>query len=162
MFGLGKQKLDVRTPFAGEVVTVDQVPDPVFAQRMLGDGFAVRPAPEATTVEVCAPIAGKLLKVFSTLHAFALVGERGTEMLVHIGLETVELGGKGFEALAATGDEVEAGQPIIRVDLAVLREQGCELITPVVFTKAGQVSSVKVAAGDVSEVGQRVCIATLA
>lgn len=148
MFGLGKKKETLLAPFAGAVVGVDQVPDPVFSQKMLGDGFAVVPAADAGTVDVVAPCAGRLAKVFNTGHAFALVSDQGLEVLVHIGLETVEMKGEGFEALAATGDHVDAGQPVIRADVAAIRADGRDPITPVVCTKAKQVAKLVVSDGD--------------
>lgn len=142
MFGLGKKKISVVAPFAGEVVAMDQVPDPVFAQRMLGDGIAVNPPQRAGVIEVGAPIAGTVRKIFKTLHAFAIIGDDGAEVLVHIGLETVELKGEHFEALVEAGAHVDAGQPIMRVDVDAIREKGLTPITPVVFTKNGQIKDV--------------------
>ncbi|QWW19919.1 PTS glucose transporter subunit IIA [Schaalia sp. 19OD2882] len=161
MFGFGKKKLTVSVPFSGEVVAVRDVPDPVFAQGMLGEGFAVIPAADATTVEVCAPVSGRLVKVFRTLHAFGMVSDEGVELLVHIGLETVEMGGKGFEALASDGDQLEAGQPVIRVDVAAVRESGRDPITPVVFSKRKQIKDVSVTTGR-AEAGAKVCTGVIA
>lgn len=145
VFGLGKskKKVNLLAPFKGQQVGVEEVPDPVFAQKMVGDGFAVKPDESATSVEVCAPCAGKLAKVFKTHHAFALVSDEGLEVLVHIGLETVELKGAGFEGLAETGEHVEAGQPIVRVDLAAVRASGRNPITPVVCTKLKQIEKLE-------------------
>lgn len=144
MFGLGKNKVILNPPCSGTVVGIDTVPDPIFADRMLGDGFAVEPEPGQDTIEFCAPTAGKLHKIFHTGHAFTLVSSDGLEILVHIGLETVELNGKGFEVLATDGQEVVAGTPIIRVAADEVRAAGYNLITPVVCTKPSQVDSVKV------------------
>ncbi len=161
MFGFGAKKVDLVAPFAGEVVTIGQVPDPVFAQRMLGDGFAVIPAADQTSVEVGAPVDGELTQVFGTRHAFAIKAASGLEVLVHIGLDTVELGGEGFEALVEAGANVSAGQPIIRVDLAALRSAGRNPITPVVCTEADQVGSLKASTGPATA-GAKVCQVTLA
>lgn len=159
MFGR-KKKVEVAAPFAGTVVPVTEVPDPVFSQKMLGDGFAVIPAEDAGTIEVGAAVAGTLVKVFGTCHAFALKTDAGVEVLVHIGLETVELAGEGFTALAATGDTVTAGQPVIRMDAAAIRAGGRNPITPVVFTKSGQVADVTLTEGDTAA-GATVCTAKL-
>lgn len=161
MFGLGKKKIKVHSVFSGDVSGVDTVPDPVFSQRMLGDGFAVTPADDAGVLEVLSPAAGTLSKLFKTLHAFAVTTDEGLEILVHIGLETVVLKGEGFEALAAQGDRVEAGTPIVRVDAEQIRSAGTNLITPVVFTKGKQVSSVDVEQGPATG-GDAVCTVTLA
>ncbi|SDZ93281.1 PTS system, glucose-specific IIA component [Bowdeniella nasicola] len=157
VFGFGKKKVELRAPFAGELVALVDVPDQLFSEKMLGDGFAIRPAKDVEVVEVVAPCAGKLSRVFNTKHAFAMVSDEGLEILVHIGLETVELAGEGFEALAATGDHVEAGQPVIRMDVAAVRAKGLDPVTPVVCTKAAQVAKMTVDESD----DVPVCIVTL-
>lgn len=144
-FGFGKKKVELLAPFDGEIVAMEQVPDQVFSEKMLGDGFAVRPSESTSSVDVVAPCAGKLVKVFGTKHAFAMVSDDGLEVLVHIGLDTVELAGEGFEALAATGDQVEAGQPVIRMDVAAVRAAGKDPVTPVVCTKKAQVAKMSLA-----------------
>lgn len=161
LFGLGKKRLQVRAPFAGDIVRLEEVADPVFSGGMLGPGFALVPPPDAALLTVAAPVAGKLVKVFKTGHAFAIVTDAGVEVLVHIGLDTVARKGAGFEALAATGDRVAAGAPVIRVDAADIRAAGCDLVTPVVFTKRGQVAEVAPASGPIGA-GEVVCTVTLA
>lgn len=161
MLGFGKKKVELVAPFAGQVVPVDQVPDEVFAGRMLGDGFAVIPSETADRIEVVAPVAGKLVQLFGTKHAFAIVSPEGLEVLVHIGLDTVELGGEGFVALAAKGDQVSAGQPIVRMDVASVRTAGRNPITPVVFTKVGQVADLRVNTGQIGA-GAQIAKITLA
>lgn len=159
MFGLGKKKVKLHAPAAGKVVEVTDVPDPMFAEKMLGEGFAV--IPSGDTVDLCSPISGKLVKVFDTLHAFAVLSDEGVEVFVHIGLETVELEGKHFEKLADEGTAVKAGTPIVRMDAAEVSKAGYNVITPVVFTKRGQVESVKVETGT-TDGSNVVCTATLA
>lgn len=156
-FGFGKKKVELRAPFPGDFVALEDVPDQLFSDKMLGDGFAVRPADGVEVVEVIAPCAGKLSRVFKTKHAFAMVSTEGLELLVHIGLETVDLKGEGFEALAETGDEVEAGQPVIRMDVAHVRAAGLDPVTPVVCTKGAQVA--KLAISETSD--GPVCTVTL-
>ncbi|MFC5370390.1 PTS sugar transporter subunit IIA [Arcanobacterium bovis] len=144
MFGLSK-KAELHAPFAGNVVDVSQVPDPVFSQKMLGEGFAVQPD-DGDELTVLAPVAGEIVKVFKTGHAFAMRTDQGVEVLVHIGLETVELKGEGFNVLAESGQSVQAGEPIVKVDAARVKAAGYNLITPVVLTKRGQTKDVKVSA----------------
>lgn len=160
MFGR-KKKLELIAPFAGEVTGVDQVPDPVFGQKMLGDGFAVTPPENAETIEVLAPADGTLVQVFDTAHAFAMKTSGGIELLIHIGLDTVELKGQGMEALASAGDEVKRGQPVIRVDCPQIRAAGKQLVTPVVFTNGKQIASMNTTTGEAKS-DQVVCTATLA
>lgn len=159
MFGLGKTKVKLNAPFAGKVVDITEVPDPVFSQKILGEGYAT--IPDGDSVDICAPVDGKLVKVYDTLHAFAMYSTDGLEILVHIGLDTVELGGKHFKAAAEQGATVTAGTPVVHMDAAAVKEAGYNVITPVVFTKRGQVESVKVDTGATDGKGV-VCTATLA
>lgn len=160
MFGLGRSRqpagVDLHPPFPGEVIPVGDVPDPVFSARMVGDGFAVVPPDDATHLDVCAPVSGRLVTLFTTLHAFAVVSGEGLEVLVHIGLDTVELQGAGFRALVEQGAEVTAGQPVVRVDATAVRESGRPLVTPVVMTQKKQVAELSVTPGPAAP-GDVVC-----
>lgn len=129
-------------PAGGRVVPLDEVPDPAFAQGMVGKGFAVVPEEEASTFEVTAPADGHILQVFPTGHAFLLTTDEGLGVLVHIGLDTVELKGEGFEKLVQKGAAVTAGDPIIRVDATAVRKAGYDLTIPVVVPDKKQVNQV--------------------
>lgn len=132
--------LPILAPLSGEVVPVTAVPDPVFSQKMMGAGVAIRPLPQVQAV--LAPLSGKIVKLFKTGHAFALVGKVGAlEVLVHVGLETVGLKGEGFKLLCSAGEEVEAGQPIVEVDIPRLLTLEKDSITPVVFIGRNQVET---------------------
>lgn len=119
----------ILSPFTGRVVSLDEVPDPVFAERMLGEGVAVEPWQGIAV----APIRGRLVVLHSANHAFAVEAESGLKVLVHIGLDTVHLRGEGFERLAQEGELVEAGQPIVRFDLGRIRAAGYNLLSPIVL-----------------------------
>ncbi|MGV0329544.1 N-acetylglucosamine-specific PTS transporter subunit IIBC [Corynebacterium guaraldiae] len=136
--------VDVRAPFAGDVVALSQVPDASFAQGMVGEGFAVMPD-AVDAFDVCAPVDGTITMVFKTRHAFGMKTADGLDLLIHIGIDTVELKGEGFTALAKKGDTVTAGTPIIAVEAQKLRERGVNLITPVVCPTAKQVAGVDIA-----------------
>ena len=136
--------IDVRTPFAGDVVELSQVPDASFAQGMVGEGFAVMPD-AVDAFDVCAPVDGTITMIFKTRHAFGMKTADGLDLLIHIGIDTVELKGEGFTALAKKGDTVTAGTPIIAVGASKLRERGVNLITPVVCPTAKQVAGVDIA-----------------
>ncbi len=136
--------VDVRTPFAGDVVELSQVPDASFAQGMVGEGFAVMPD-AVDAFDVCAPVDGTITMIFKTRHAFGMKTADGLDLLIHIGIDTVELKGEGFTALAKKGDTVTAGTPIIAVEASKLRERGVNLITPVVCPTAKQVAGVDIA-----------------
>ncbi|ART22219.1 PTS N-acetylmuramic acid transporter subunit IIBC [Corynebacterium striatum] len=136
--------VDVRAPFAGDVVELSQVPDASFAQGMVGEGFAVMPG-AVDAFDVCAPVDGTITMIFKTRHAFGMKTADGLDLLIHIGIDTVELKGEGFTALAKKGDTVTAGTPIIAVEASKLRERGVNLITPVVCPTAKQVAGVDIA-----------------
>jgi len=141
MFGLFKKKGEVLLPaMKGEVVGLDQVPDAVFSQRMLGDGYAVIPSEGV----VIAPVSGVVVQIFPTNHAFGIVTDSGLEVLVHIGIDTVEMKGEGFKRLVEVDTKVTAGTPIIEVDLALVKLKAKSAITPVVITNKEKVKSLKV------------------
>ncbi|MDO5721876.1 MAG: PTS glucose transporter subunit IIA [Actinomycetaceae bacterium] len=119
----------VLAPLTGTLTPLAQVPDPVFAQGIVGPGFAIIPAADST-IEVLSPVAGTIAKVHP--HAFVVAGEDST-ILVHLGLDTVKLEGEGFEVLIQAGDEVTAGQTVVRWDPTVSVEHGYHLHCPVVF-----------------------------
>jgi glucose PTS system EIICBA or EIICB component len=123
-------------PITGEIKDITEVPDQVFSGKMMGDGFAIVPT-EGTIVS---PITGKVVNVFPTKHAIGLESKAGREVLIHVGIDTVKLEGKGFEALVKEGDQVEAGQPLLEVDLDYIKANAPSVMTPIVFTnlKEGQ------------------------
>ena len=120
----------VVSPVSGEVIALSEVKDPAFSDGTLGDGVAIIPE-EGTIV---APFDGTVTMVFETGHAIGLVSDEGVELLIHIGLNTVELNGKHFEKLVSDGEKVVAGQPLIRVDLQAVKAAGYDITTPVVIT----------------------------
>ncbi len=145
MFGLFKRKQrEILSPVDGQVIDISEVPDAVFSQKMVGDGVAVRPAGDT----FCAPISGKVTKIFSTDHAFSIKSDKDLEVMVHIGLETVALDGKGFERLVEEGSEVNAGDAIIKVDLPYLEAHAKSTLTPVIMTEES----------DVKEIEKHLCI----
>lgn len=123
----------------GQVVALEQVKDPVFAQKMMGDGFAVEPA----NGNIVSPVSGTVSSIFPTKHALGLVTEAGLEVLVHIGLDTVSLEGKPFTVHVAEGQKVAAGDLLVTADLGAIREAGRETTTVVVFTNGDAIKSVK-------------------
>lgn len=123
----------------GQVVALEQVKDPVFAQKMMGDGFAVEPA----NGNILSPVSGTVSSIFPTKHALGLVTEAGLEVLVHIGLDTVSLEGKPFTVHVAEGQKVAAGDLLVTADLDAIRAAGRETSTVVVFTNGDAIKSVK-------------------
>lgn len=146
MFGFlkGKNKeIMIGSPVKGKAVPVSEVNDPTFAEEILGKGVAIIPEDG----KVCAPAAGEIGMVFDTLHAFSMTTKEGVELLVHIGLETVGLKGKGFEAHAKAGDKVEKGDLIITADLDVIKGEGLDTIIPVIVCNTDEYKEVESLAG---------------
>ena len=131
---------EVHSVADGEVINIEDVKDPVFSQKMMGDGFAVEPE----NGHIVSPVAGKVTSVFPTKHALGLVTDNGLEVLVHIGLDTVSLEGKPFEVKVTEGQTVAAGDLLVEADLDAIREAGRETSTIVVFTNADAIKSVNV------------------
>lgn len=119
-------------PVSGEVVALDAVPDEAFASKAVGDGLAIKP----TGKTVVAPIAGTIVKIFNTNHAFCLETDNGVEIVVHMGLDTVALEGKGFTRLVEEGATVAAGQPVLEMDLDFLNAHARSMISPVVVSNS--------------------------
>lgn len=131
---------EVHSVADGEVINIEDVKDPVFSQKMMGDGFAVEPE----NGHIVSPVAGKVTSVFPTKHALGLVTDNDLEVLVHIGLDTVSLEGKPFEVKVSEGQTVAAGDLLVEADLDAIRAAGRETSTIVVFTNADAIKSVKV------------------
>lgn len=135
LFGKSKQSSVEKfyAPLSGELVTIDKVPDPVFGQKMMGDGVAIIPS-EGVLVS---PIDGEIVQVFHTKHAIGIKTNSGLEVLLHIGLETVTLNGEGFDVLVTEGQKVKQGDVLVNFDIQFLQSQGKEIITPLVITNSG-------------------------
>ena len=145
--------LQVLSPMPGRVANLTEVPDPMFAEAMLGPGLAIDP-PRSPVVAV-APISGTIASLFP--HAMGIEGEGGYSILVHLGLETVQLNGEGFTLLKAKGDTVVAGEPVIAWDPSVIEAGGLPVITPLIAiqAEAGQITQL-VADGQMVEAGDAV------
>lgn len=123
-------------PLTGKFISISEVPDQVFSQKMMGDGFAIDP----TAGTLVAPFDGVVASIFPTNHAVGLRREDGVEVLLHIGVDTVNLNGEGFTGLVATGDTVTAGQKLVEFDLEGIRPKVPSVYTIAVFTDlAGKV-----------------------
>ena len=129
---------EVHSVAEGQVIELEKVQDPVFSQKMMGDGFAVEPA----NGQIVSPVAGKVTSVFPTKHALGLVTESGLEVLVHIGLDTVSLEGKPFTVKVEEGQTVAVGDLLVEADLDAIREAGRATTTVVVFTNGAAIQSV--------------------
>ncbi|WP_083300619.1 N-acetylglucosamine-specific PTS transporter subunit IIBC [Jeongeupia sp. USM3] len=133
-------------PISGEIVALEEVPDPAFASKAVGEGVAIRP----TGKLVVSPVAGTIVKIFNSNHAFALLADNGAELIVHVGVDTVKLGGQGFKRLAEQGARVNAGDPVLELDLAYLEQNAQSVISPVIVSNIDQFAGVaNVATGSV-------------
>jgi sugar PTS system EIIA component len=128
-------EIRVLAPIDGTVVDLETVPDEVFAQKMAGDGVAIDPSGQVAV----APISGDLVRLFPGGHAFGIATSDGVELIVHIGLDTVELKGEGFENIATEGQIVQAGTPIVRFDRAAIERLGKVMLSPIVSSGAGSI-----------------------
>lgn len=117
-------------PLKGKIVPISEVPDPVFSQKMMGDGFAIIPENDI----VRSPVDGEVTNIFPTKHAISLKSSDGRELLIHVGLETVSLKGDGFTTLAKDGDKVKKGDRLMKVDFAQIAKRVPSTITSIVFT----------------------------
>ncbi|GHI00726.1 PTS sugar transporter subunit IIA [Neobacillus kokaensis] len=132
-FKKGKsQVLDIYAPVNGEIMRIEEVPDPVFSQKMMGEGAAVMP----NGGNIVAPVNGKVIQVAPTKHAIGLLADDGTEILIHVGLETVALNGEGFKSAVKEGDKVSVGQLLLEVDWEYIGAHAASTVTPIVITNS--------------------------
>ena len=131
--------LQLIAPISGQTVELDSVPDPVFAERLTGDGLAIL----ANSDTVLAPCDGEITLFFDTKHAFAITNSYGVQVLVHIGLDTVIMNGEGITALHDTGESVKAGTPILKLDLKLLKKKNINLISPLLIVNFEKVQELK-------------------
>ncbi|MFM1524982.1 MULTISPECIES: PTS sugar transporter subunit IIA [Helcococcus] len=142
--GLFSKKIKLVAPMTGKLVDITEVEDITFSQKFLGDGVAIKPT-EGTVVS---PVEGKIIQVFHTKHALG-INVKGVEILIHIGMNTVELKGKGFEVFVKEGKKVNAGDKLVEVDLNYLEENGYPTETPVVITNMEEIKGLEKKTGDV-------------
>ena len=120
----------VRAPLSGQVIPLSEVPDPVFAQGMMGNGVAIIPSQG----KLFAPFDGEVTAIFPTGHAVGLTSTDGAEVLMHIGIDTVALNGQGFKANVVQGQKVKAGDVLVEFDIPAIQAAGYQIVTPVIVT----------------------------
>ncbi|GAB2571170.1 PTS sugar transporter subunit IIA [Gracilibacillus alcaliphilus] len=123
-------EITINSPLNGELISLEEVPDPVFSQKMMGEGVGFIP----TTGEVFSPVAGEITQVFPTQHAIGIITDEGVEVLLHLGLGTVELKGEGFNIEVSEGDKLNVNDKIGDFDLSFIEEKGKKTTTVLVFT----------------------------
>ncbi|MCI7595642.1 MAG: PTS glucose transporter subunit IIA [Lachnospiraceae bacterium] len=124
-----KQKEIISAPVRGKAVASSEINDPTFAQELLGKGMAIKP----TEGKVYSPVEGKIATIFETKHALSIISNRGTELLIHVGLDTVALKGQFFEAYVKEGTEVKRGELLLEFELLSISEAGYDTIVPIVI-----------------------------
>ena len=142
MFNLFRKKeksITLIAPMNGTLLSIEDVDDPVFSTKMLGDGFAVEP----TDGNVVAPCDGVVTQIFPTHHALGLKTDDGLELLIHVGIDTVELKGEGFQRCVEPGTRVTAGTLLLQADLEAIRASGRKITTPVVITNMEKVAGIR-------------------
>ena len=137
--------MKIYAPLSGEIVNIEDVPDVVFSEKIVGDGIAIRPNGD----EIVAPVNGTIGKIFETNHAFSIESDEGIELFVHFGIDTVELKGEGFTRIAAEGQKVKVGDPVIKFDLALLEEKAKSVLTPVVVSNMDEISNLQKLSGEI-------------
>lgn len=143
----GKKSLTIMSPLNGKAVALEQVPDPVFSDKVLGDGCAVIP----DDGRIYSPVNGEITSIAETLHAYGFRSEEGIEILVHFGLETVSLQGEGFKSNVKVGDRVKAGDLVAEADIKMLKDKGFNLITPVLICDGAEDMEMTVNEGSVKK-----------
>lgn len=149
---IDRDREELLSPIKGECIDLSEVPDPTFAQQILGAGIAFKPE----IGEIVAPIDAKVVNLFDTKHALGLETESGLEILIHIGLDTVKMGGEGFEAFVKQGDTVKAGDKLIEVDLDLVEEKAESIITPMVITNTADFAEIRSSAAGQIDFGDKI------
>lgn len=134
LFKKGNQDIELIAPFNGMAVLLEEVPDEVFSGKMMGDGIAIIPQ----TDKLVSPIDGEVVNVFQTKHAITLRSKEGAEILIHMGLETVNLNGEGFQINVTDGEKISKGKPLATFDIKKMEELGFKIITPIVLLNGDQ------------------------
>ena len=152
LFKSEDESMILTSPAAGTAVAISEVPDPTFAEEILGKGIAIRP----TGNTVFSPCDGTIDLMFDTGHAVNLISDSGIEILIHIGLETVGLKGKHFKTLRESGDKVKKGDPLIEFEREAIAEEGYNTIIPVVICNSDSYSRIDTVTGKDVAAGDRI------
>lgn len=148
LFGSKESKsvdVEIYAPISGTIVNIEDVPDVVFSEKIVGDGIAIRP----TGNKIVAPVDGVIGKIFETNHAFSMESKDGVELFVHFGIDTVELKGEGFTRIAQEGQQVKRGDTVIEFDLALLEAKAKSVLTPTVISNMDEINGMEKKSGEV-------------
>ncbi|WP_456096236.1 glucose PTS transporter subunit IIA [Peptostreptococcus sp.] len=142
---LGESRMEILSPANGDLLDLSEVPDDVFSQKLMGEGFAV----ESADGDIYAPVSGEIGMIFPTKHAIIIATEDGIEVLIHMGIDTVKMDGKGFELFCEMGQKVKAGDKLAHMDKAVFQAEGYPTVTPVIFTNLDTSKKIDIVEGQV-------------
>lgn len=140
------KSISILAPMTGDIIEITQVEDEVFSEKMVGDGVAIEPREGI----VVSPVQGRIVQIFPTKHALGIETEDGLEILIHIGLDTVELKGEGFKDYVKVGDEVKVGDKLLEVDLDFIRKSGRSTVSPIIITNMDIVKNISTKIGNVN------------
>ena len=142
---LGESSMEILSPANGDLLDLSEVPDDVFSQKLMGEGFAV----ESADGDIYAPVSGEIGMIFPTKHAIIIATEDGIEVLIHMGIDTVKMDGRGFELFCEMGQKVKAGDKLAHMDKAVFQAEGYPTVTPVIFTNLDASKKIDIVEGQV-------------
>lgn len=153
-FGSKDNEIVINSPLKGELCSLGDVNDPVFSNKIIGDGVAIKPL----SGRVVAPINGRVGVIIDTKHAISIISNQGVEILIHVGLDTVKLNGEFYQLFVNTGDTVEAGDLLLEFDLEKIKAAGYDVITPVAICNTSDFSSITAVTGRQVEELDRIMI----
>ncbi|MFU0782714.1 MAG: Phosphotransferase system IIA component [Thermoanaerobacterium thermosaccharolyticum] len=142
MFNIFKKnckKLLIKAPVDGDIVDIVEVPDEVFAQKLVGDGVAVNPKSDIFV----SPVNGVITTVFPTKHAIGIKTLDGIEIMIHVGVDTVKLNGEGFTTFINEGDKVKIGDKLLQINMTIVKSKAKSLISPIIITNMGKIKEYK-------------------
>jgi PTS system beta-glucosides-specific IIC component len=150
----GNNAIVIAAPIEGEVVISSEIPDPVFSEEMMGQGVAIKPA----VGKVFSPVDGTVAMVFDTKHAINIISDEGCQVLIHVGLDTVKLGGKHFDAHVKDGDRIHKGDKLITFDKEAVIKAGYDVTTPMVVCNSEDYNTIRIVVNDVVSAGEKAIV----
>lgn len=151
--------IELKAYVSGTIVKLEDVPDPVFSEKMMGDGIAIEPIEG----KIVSPVDGEIIQVFPTKHAIGIKTNNGVEILIHIGLETVAMNGEGFNAHVSQGEKVRVGDSLVTFDLELVKEKAKSTIIPIIITNTDKMEKIEkpILSGKVQAADQVILTATV-
>jgi len=142
------EPITIYCPLRGKVIALGEIPDQVFSAGVLGIGFGIEPVDET----IYAPFNGTIVQVSDTKHALGILSKDEIELLIHVGMDTVDMNGKGFEIFVKEGDEVVMGQPLMKFNIDLIKKAGHLATTAIIVTNSSEFSNIALETGNISEV----------